>query len=37
MQMVESASKGAILMYAKEVLLNDCLRAGMSPGLFQIV
>jgi hypothetical protein len=30
-KMVESASKGAILLFAKEGILNACLGSGMSP------
>ena len=34
MQMVESASKGMILMYAKEAILKVLNKSEVSPGIY---
>jgi hypothetical protein len=36
-KMVESATKGAILLYAKEGILSSCLQSGMDPTLAGVI
>lgn len=36
-KMIESATKGAILLYAKEGILSNCLKSGMDPTLSGVI